>query len=47
MYKFDQQYDEDIINEMKIIMDDILQLDETRRDVSTRNAKLQFQVKHL
>ena len=47
MYKFIQAYEEDIIDEIQIRMDDILQLDETRRDTSIRNSKFKIQVKHL
>ena len=41
MYKFIQLYEDDIIDEMKHRMDDILQLEETRRESSIQNAKLQ------
>ena len=40
MYKFIQQYDKDIIDEMQIRMDNILYLDETRRDAFGKNTKL-------
>lgn len=32
---------------MQLRMEDIMQLDETRRDASTNNVKLQAKVKHL
>ena len=47
MYKFVQLYEDDIIDEMQLRMDDILQLEETRRESSIQNAKLQSQMKHL
>ena len=47
MYKFIQLYESDIVDDMQLRMDDILQLEETRRESSILNAKLQSQVKHL
>ena len=41
MYKFVQLYEDDIVDEMQLRMDDILQLEETRREYSIQNAKLQ------
>ena len=41
MYKFVQIYEDDIIDEMQLKMDDILWLEETRRDSSIQNEKLQ------
>jgi len=40
MYKFSQHLNDDLIDEMHIRMDEIMQLDETRRDASSENAKL-------
>uniref|UniRef100_UPI002FCC77E9 hypothetical protein n=1 Tax=Escherichia coli TaxID=562 RepID=UPI002FCC77E9 len=47
MYKFVQLYEDDIVDEMKLRMDDILQLEETRRNSFAQNAKIQSQMKHL
>lgn len=47
MYNFIQQYDDDISDEMQLRMEDIMQLDETRRNASVNNVKLQTKVKHL
>lgn len=47
MYKFIQVYDSDVVDDTQLRMDDILQLDETRRDASAQNAKLQAQMKYL
>ena len=47
IYKFIQVYEEDIVNDMQMRMDDIMQLEEARRGSSDRNAKIQLQMKHL
>lgn len=47
MYKFIQKYDDEIVHEMQVRMDDILQLEQTKREASTRNTKLQLQIKNL
>lgn len=47
MYRFIQVYDEDIVDDIQERMDDILHLDETRKDASTQNARLQVQMKYL
>lgn len=47
MYKFVQLYDDDIDDEMQLRMEDLIRLDETRRESVARNAKLQLQVKNL
>jgi hypothetical protein len=47
MYNFIHKYDDDIFDEMQLRMEDIMQLDETRRDTSANNMKLQTKVKHL
>ena len=47
MYKFIQVYDSDIVDDMQFRMDDILQLDETRRNAPVQNAKLQTQMKYI
>ena len=39
MYKFFQLYEDDIFDEMQPRMDEILQLEETRRESSVQNAK--------
>ena len=40
MYEFVQVYEDDVVDEMQLRMDDILQLEETRRESSVQNAKL-------
>ena len=47
MYKFIQLYENDIVDDMQLRMDEILQLEETRRESSILNVKLQSQMKHL
>ena len=47
MYKFVQVYEDDIMDDMQMRMDDVMKLEETRRDSSDRNAKIQLQMKHL
>lgn len=47
MYKFVHLYEDDITDEMQLIMDDIIQLEEARRDSSIQNAKLQSHMKNL
>ena len=40
-------YDDDIVNDMKEIMDELVGLIETKKETSIRNAKLQLQAKNL
>ena len=47
MYNFVQLYEGDIVDDMQMRMNDIMQLEEARRDSSNRNAKIQLQMKHL
>lgn len=47
MYKFVQEYDKDICDEMQHRMEELAELDETRREAHNRNAKLNLQVKNL
>lgn len=47
MYKFVQLYDDDIDDEMQLRIEDLIRLDETRRESASKNAKLQLQVKNL
>ena len=47
MYKFVQLYEDDIVDDMQMRMDDIMQLEETRRDSFDRKAKMQLQMKNL
>ena len=47
MYKFFQLYGDDIVDKIQLRMDDILQLEETRREYSIQNTKLHSQIKHL
>ena len=47
MYKYIQLYEDDIVDKMQLRIDDILQLEETRREYSIQNAKLQLEIKYL
>lgn len=47
MYKFVQLYDDDIDDEMQLRIEDLITLDETRRESVSENPKLQLQVKNL
>lgn len=47
MYKLIQAYDEDLDDEMRVRMDELIQLDETRRNAHERNEDLQKQCKSL
>ena len=47
MYKFVKLFEDDIVDDMQIRMDDILQLEETKRNSSDQNVKMQLQMKHL
>lgn len=48
MYKFVEQYEDDIIDEMQLRIDNILKLEEeARRESSIQNSKLHSQMKHL
>ena len=47
LYKFVEKYDEDITNDMQERMDELVGLNEHRRNVAARNAKLQMQMKYL
>ena len=41
LYKFVQKYDEDITDDMQERMDELVGLNEHRKDATTKNAKLQ------
>lgn len=47
MYKLVQLYDDDLDDEMQLRIKDLIKLDETRRESTSRNAKMQLQVKNL
>lgn len=47
MYKFVQLYDDDLDDEMQLRIKDLIKLDETRRESTSRNANMQLQVKNL
>lgn len=47
IYKFVQVYDEDLDDEMRMRINDLMQLDETRREEHSINEKLKLQVKDL
>lgn len=47
MYKFAQEYDEEICDDMQHRINNLVQLDESRREAQVKNLKMQLQVKHL
>lgn len=47
IYKFIQLYDDDLDNEMKIRLEDLIKLDESRRESLDKNIKSQLQYKNL
>lgn len=47
MYKFIQAYEEDLNDEMRVRMDELIQLEEVRRDAHERNETLRRQCKKL
>lgn len=47
MYKFIQEYNEDVCDDMKHRIDALMEVDEMRRDAQKKNAQLKLQVKKL
>ena len=47
LQKFVQKYDDDIVDDMQERMNELVGLNEHRRDASTKNTKLQLQMKHV
>lgn len=47
LHRFIQKYDDEIIDDMQERMNELVGLDEKRKDASVKNAKLQLQMKHL
>ena len=47
LYKFVQKYDDDITDDMRERMDELVGLYEQRRNVAVKNAKLQHQIEYL
>ncbi|XP_059066393.1 uncharacterized protein LOC131857708 [Cryptomeria japonica] len=47
MYKFVQTYNNNIDDDMQLRIEALMELDEARREASTRKTKLQMQVKNL
>lgn len=47
MYKFIQLYDDDQDDEMKVKLEDLIRLDESRREAHDTNLKSQLKYKNL
>ena len=47
MYKFVQMYDDDLEDDMQLRIEDLIRLDEMRRESSARSARLQLKMKNL
>ena len=47
LYKFIQRYDDDVSDVMQDRMNELIGLNEHKRDASTKNARLQSQMKYL